>query len=143
MNLSLKLYHLLKIYIRSYKMLSAEVLIGLVFCAASSAKFVFPKEMSTAKTLTDLTNEVLQIVNDNKAMTMNDLSPLIMKQVSAASIHIKKCGSYPSLSDITKAVNELMSKIPKDETIVGDSVSRFQQGLTSHLNRMFPTKSLE
>lgn len=121
-------------------MLRTKVTFGFLICAVIYALCVYSQATSTAKTITDLENEVLKVINDNKNLTMHDLVPKLHNQVSAASTSIKNSGGYPSQSDITNAVADLIGKLPKDGPITGDGVKRFQNGITIHLNRTFPPK---
>ena len=122
-------------------MLNTKVTFGFLICALIFAVCVYSQSSSTAKTITDLENEVLKIINDNKNLTMHDLVHKLRDQTQAAAISIKNSGGYPSSSEISSAISDLISKLPKDGPIAGDGIQRFQNGITSHLNRVFPPKS--
>ena len=122
-------------------MFRTKVIFGFLICAIIYALCVYSQATSTAKTITDLENEVLKVINDNKNLSMHDLVPKMRDQTQAAASSIKNSGGYPSQSEISSAISDLISKLPKDGPITGDAIQRFQNGITSHLNRVFPAKS--
>ena len=122
-------------------MKSLKFTFGFLILTALSVHSGNSQYMSDAKTLTDLTNQLLKIINDNKKMTANDIMPLLISQARAAIESMKKAGSYPSISDIMNSVADLMSRLPKDGPIVGEIANRYQIGLTRQLSQSFPPKS--
>ncbi|KAL7020328.1 hypothetical protein ACKWTF_011477 [Chironomus riparius] len=122
-------------------MMNTKVSIGFLICASIFAVCVYSQSTSNAKTITDLTNEVLKVINDNKSLTMRELVNKLRDQTQAAASSIKNSGGYPSQSEISSAISDLLTKLPQDGPITGDGIQRFQNGITSHLNRVFPAKS--
>ena len=121
-------------------MLGTRVSYGPFICVAIYALSVYSQATSTAKTLADLEVEVLKVINDNKSAAIPDLIQKIKDQVKASVTSIKSYGGYPSQSDITSAVADLISKLEKNGPIVGDGIQRFQNELTDYLNKDFPPK---
>lgn len=122
-------------------MLNTKVTFGFLICAVIFAICVYSQSTSTAKTITDLENEVLKVINDNKNLTMHNLVHKLRDQTQAAATSIKNAGGYPTQSEISSAISDLITKLPKDGPITGDVIQRFQNGITAHLNRVFPQKS--
>lgn len=123
-------------------MLKTKVTIGFLVCATIFALNVYSQTItSSAKNLKDMETEVLAVINSNKNLTMHDLVPKLHNQVSAALANIKSAGGYPSQTEITNTVADLIKQLPKDGPITGESVQRFEKGITAHLNRTFPPKS--
>jgi hypothetical protein len=133
-------------------MMGAKIVICGVFVAAFAAVFAEAQlapasppsaiqATSTAKNLKDLSNEVLKIINSNKSGSPADVIPQLIAQTTAGINSMRAANYYPSQTEITTAVQTIVSQLPKDGPITGDVAQRFQNGITRHLSRSFPVKS--
>jgi hypothetical protein len=107
--------------------------VSFIFCIND----VNSQATSSAKNLTDLQTELLNIINANKSSPIQDLLPLMHNQTEAAIQSIKRSGKMPTKEEINTMVADTIAKLPKDGSISGNGVQKFQKGFTSHLMLSF------
>lgn len=100
---------------------------------------IHSQAISSAKDLSDLQNDLLNVFISNKNLTIQDLFPKLHNQTEASVQSIKRNSEkLPTKDEIIKAVSEIISKLPNSNTMfVGNGIQRFQEGLTRHLMMSF------